>query len=94
MSISPSVDATELRELIESGSSPRLIDVRTPAEFETAHIPGAYNVPLGLLREHREEIAQHLDQDVVLICRSGQRATAAEESLRNAGLTTRTSCPA
>jgi hypothetical protein len=50
-------------------------------------MPGAYNVPLDLLREHRDEILSHLDQDVVLVCRSGQRATHAEDTLRRAGLT-------
>ena len=65
---------------------PRVLDVRTPGEFETAHIAGAYNVPLDLLREHRDEIISHLDDDVVLVCRSGQRAAQAEETLRDAGL--------
>jgi tRNA 2-selenouridine synthase SelU len=53
-----------VRELLNSSRAPRLIDVRTPAEFETAHIPGAYKVPLDLLREHRDEIVKHLDRDV------------------------------
>lgn len=66
--------------------APRVLDVRTPAEFETAHIPGAYNVPLDTLKEHREEIVRHLDEDVVLVCRSGQRATQAEQALASAGL--------
>lgn len=86
MSTSSIIDAAELNELKQAGAGPRLIDVRTPGEFETAHIPGAYNVPLDLLQEHRDEIAQHLDQDVVLICRSGQRASAAGQTLRDAGL--------
>ena len=86
MATAATIDPTELRELLSSPDQPRLIDVRTPAEFETQHIPGAYNVPLDLLREHRDEIVNHLDQDVVLICRSGQRATQAEETLRRAGL--------
>ena len=81
------VDAATLHEQLTSTNPPRLIDVRTPAEFETQHISGAYNVPLDLLREHRDEIAGHLDQRVVLICRSGQRAGQAGESLRQAGLT-------
>ncbi|MTK01211.1 rhodanese-like domain-containing protein [Micromonospora sp. CP22] len=80
------LDAATLRELIDSGRAPRLLDVRTPAEFETSHIPGAYNVPLDLLREHREELRNHLDEDVVLICRSGARATQAEQALAGAGL--------
>ncbi len=69
-----------------SATPPRVIDVRTPGEFETAHIAGSYNVPLDLLREHRDEIVKHLDQQVVLVCRSGQRAGQAEVTLREAGL--------
>ena len=65
---------------------PRLLDVRTPAEFTTAHIPGSYNVPLPLLREHRDELRTHLDDDVVLVCRSGVRATQAETLLGSTGL--------
>jgi rhodanese-related sulfurtransferase len=80
------VGTTQLRELLDSAEPPRLIDVRTPGEFETAHIPGSYNVPLDVLREHRDEIGRHLDHDVVLICRSGQRAAQADETLRTAGL--------
>jgi len=80
------ITSTELRDLLHSTAPPRVLDVRTPGEFETAHIAGAYNVPLDLLREHRDEIIKHLDQDVVLVCRSGQRAAQAEETLRKAGL--------
>ena len=54
----PTIDAAGLRELIAAGHAPRLLDVRTPGEFETAHIPGAYNVPLDLLREHRDGAAR------------------------------------
>jgi rhodanese-related sulfurtransferase len=81
------IDSADLRTLLDSGTPPRLLDVRTPGEFETVHIAGAYNVPLDLLREHRDEILAHLDQDVVLVCRSGQRAAQAEETLRKAGMT-------
>ncbi|MDX1881976.1 rhodanese-like domain-containing protein [Mycolicibacterium sp. 120270] len=87
MSSSATVNSTELQESMSCSRAPRLIDVRTPGEFETVHIPGAYNVPLDLLREHRDEIVEHLDQDIVLICRSGQRAAQADETLRRAGLT-------
>ncbi|MGB3484266.1 MAG: rhodanese-like domain-containing protein [Mycobacterium sp.] len=80
------LSAATLHERLASTDVPRLIDVRTPAEFETAHLEGSYNVPLDLLREHRNEIAAHLDQEVVLICRSGQRANEAGEVLRRSGL--------
>ncbi|RZT77984.1 rhodanese-related sulfurtransferase [Micromonospora violae] len=80
------LDATGLRELIESGRAPRVLDVRTPAEFETSHIPGSYNVPLDLLKEHRQELRDQVDEDVVLVCRSGARASQAQQALAGVGL--------
>ncbi|MDF5757672.1 rhodanese-like domain-containing protein [Spongiactinospora sp. TRM90649] len=80
------LDAATLRVLLESGDPPRLIDVRTPGEFETAHLPGSRNVPLDLLREHRDEVRAHLDERAVLLCASGQRAETAGRLLAEAGL--------
>lgn len=86
MTAPTTIDSHNLSARLGSAKPPRVLDVRTPGEFETAHIAGAYNVPLDLLREHRDEIIKHLDEDVVLVCRSGQRAAQADETLRNAGL--------
>jgi rhodanese-related sulfurtransferase len=81
------LNAADLRGLLDSANPPRILDVRTPGEFEGVHIAGAYNVPLDLLREHSDEIRTHLDDHVVLVCRSGQRATQAEQTLHDTGLT-------
>jgi rhodanese-related sulfurtransferase len=78
-------DWLDTRDL-ESRETPRVLDVRTAAEFRTVHIPGSYNVPLDLLREHRGELSRHLEQDVVLVCRSGARAGQAETLLADTGL--------
>jgi rhodanese-related sulfurtransferase len=86
MSAPATINSQDLSQLLGSAAPPRVLDVRTPGEFEVAHIAGAYNVPLDLLREHRDEIVKHLDQDIVLVCRSGQRAAQAEETLSKAGL--------
>jgi rhodanese-related sulfurtransferase len=80
------LDVLTLQERLAADDAPRVLDVRTPAEFETSHIPGAYNVPLDTLKEHRAELRRHLDEDVVLVCRSGARAAQAEEALAGAGL--------
>ena len=64
----------------------RILDVRTPAEFETQHIAGAYNVPLDTLAEHGSEIRANVTDPIVLVCRSGQRARKAEEALRASGM--------
>lgn len=75
------LDVATLRDWLDARDVPRVLDVRTAAEFRTVHIPGSYNVPLDLLREHRGELSPHLDQDVVLVCRSGARAGQAETLL-------------
>jgi rhodanese-related sulfurtransferase len=80
------IDVQTLRDLAVTGDGTRLIDVRTPGEFAAGHIEGAYNVPLDLLREHRTELRHHLDETVVLICRSGTRAAQAEQALVEAGM--------
>lgn len=86
MTMSPVLRPTELEELINSRNDLLLLDVRTPGEFESAHIPGAYNVPLDSLPEHAQEIAQQCDTHFVLVCQSGARAKKAEEALQSAGM--------
>lgn len=79
------LDPSAVADWLGQDDSPRLLDVRTPAEFEAVHMPGAYNVPLHLLQEHRRELSRHLD-DVVLVCESGGRAAQAERLLAETGL--------
>lgn len=80
------VEAAQVRESREVDPQVRLIDVRTPGEFASAHIPGSYNVPLDLLREHREELTAAHGDPVVLVCASGARAEQARALLESAGL--------
>jgi len=87
MSLPPLLAPTELARLAQEYRAIRLLDVRTPAEFETEHIEGAYNVPLDTLAEHGAEIRAGVSGLVVLVCRSGQRARRAEEALKAAGMT-------
>lgn len=77
----------ELIRLLRDRPETRLLDVRTPGEFEAEHIAGAYNVPLDTLAEHGPEIRAAVADLVVLVCRSGQRARKAEEALNAAGMT-------
>jgi rhodanese-related sulfurtransferase len=76
----------ELEGLLRDEPGIRLLDVRTAGEYESVHIPGAYNVPLDTLAEHGAEIRAHVEDPVVLICQSGGRARKAEEALREAGM--------
>jgi len=60
-----------------------LIDVRTPNEFKSGHIPGAKNFPLNNLSDSLKKIPQ--DKTVVVVCQSGNRSKSASKILTNAG---------
>jgi glyoxylase-like metal-dependent hydrolase (beta-lactamase superfamily II) len=79
----PTISARELQALRESGGGPLLLDVRSPIEFESERIEGAMNVPLEALESRRDEIPEHAD--LVVVCRTGVRATIAAESLARGG---------
>jgi rhodanese-related sulfurtransferase len=76
---------SELSSRLTTDGTVRLLDVRTPSEFENGHISGAYNVPLDQLHEHANEI-RAASGTVVLICQSGRRAQRAELLLQRAGM--------
>ena len=82
----PMVDAETIAAMLEQNGPLTIIDVRTPAEFEAAHIPGSDNVPLDLLPEHRAEPQDALRDPALLVCRSGTRARQAAEVLAGLGL--------
>lgn len=63
-----------------------VLDVRSPAEFETRHISGSYNLPLDLVGEHADALAARLGRKVVLVCQSGARADQARRRLAGSGM--------
>ena len=79
------IDASTLLGWSRDPDAVTVIDVRSPAEFETAHIAGSYNVPLNLLGEHATQLAARLDRQVVLVCQSGARAGQAQQRLAGVG---------
>jgi len=84
--ILPLLSPAELAQLLAERPGTRLLDVRTPGEYESVHIRGAYNVPLDTLPEHAPNIQAHVNEPVVLICQSGGRARRAEAALQAAGM--------
>jgi len=61
------VDARAVADRLRHDGDVRIVDDRTPAECESALIPGSYNVPLDTLAGHAEELRRHVDQPVVLV---------------------------
>ena len=84
---STSIDVATARALIDSNPDTLIVDVRTPAEFETAHVTGAVNLPLDQVDAHLGRIVADAGGRMLLICQSGNRATQACTKLASAGLT-------
>ncbi len=67
-----------------------VLDVREPSEYAAGHLPGAFNIPRGVL-EFR--IGAHPDfQDkqealIIVYCQSGGRSALATEALNKMGYT-------
>jgi len=80
------VDPTTLIDWMKDPDAVTVLDVRSPAEFETRHITGSYNLPLDLVGEHAAQLAARLDRKVVLVCQSGVRASQAQQRLAGTGM--------
>lgn len=64
----------------------RLLDVRSPGEFEASRILGAVNIPLHDLPSHLSELQTDHPDPLVLICQTGPRAQQAGKQLRERGI--------
>jgi rhodanese-related sulfurtransferase len=72
-----------------------VVDVREPEEFAEGHVPGAVNIPRGLLefevdghpavRYETAEALSHRERPVILYCLSGGRSALAAEALLRLG---------
>jgi len=73
--------SSSARAAVERGAL--LLDVRTPGEFTSGHLPGAVNVPIDALEARAGEIAA--GREVVVYCRSGRRSAMAAKLLTARG---------
>ncbi len=64
-----------------------LFDVRSAAEYEAGHIPGAVNLPIDALRESLPKIPG--DKETIIYCQVGFRGFLAERILRQSGFKAR-----
>jgi rhodanese-related sulfurtransferase len=80
------INASTLRAEIASNRDLRLLDVRTPGEFQSGHIAGSVNVPLDQVIPNARKIASQASGRVVVICQAGQRASQAADKLAAAGV--------
>lgn len=78
------VGVAEAQTLIQQPNT-LVLDVRSPGEFESAHIDGAVNIPVDRLDPHLREIVSGAGGTLVLVCQSGGRAEQAAGKLSRVG---------
>lgn len=76
------VSPTEAAALIREGKA-RLVDVREPWEFATAHIPGSMAMPMAEVPSRVQEL-DPLER-MVVICHHGVRSMNVTQWLRRQG---------
>lgn len=54
-----------------------VLDIREENEFNAGHILNSRLIPLGKLSERIGELERYRERPIVVVCRSGQRTTAA-----------------
>jgi rhodanese-related sulfurtransferase len=76
--------SAEAHDMVQKGAV--LLDVRTAAEFQAGHLPGAINIPVAELAGRAAEVGPPT-RAVVTYCKSGARSTRAAAMLRQLGFT-------
>jgi rhodanese-related sulfurtransferase len=75
------ISVTEASSMRDAGAF--VLDVRQPEEWVEGHIPGATLIPLGELASRVSEVPQ--GQEIVVVCRSGNRSQQGRDVLLSAG---------
>jgi rhodanese-related sulfurtransferase len=71
------ISRDELRERIERNDAFALIEVLPPQNYETAHLPGAMNIPLGNdFRDRVEQTFPDRGLTIVVYCRDNESAAS------------------
>ena len=82
---SSQIPAGSAVEYLKNGAL--LIDVRSPAEFNSGHLPNAINLPLAEIETALPRRVKDINQVLLLHCQSGMRSGVAKTKLKRLGYT-------
>ena len=71
----------EIHNYLQNGA--RVVDVRSPSEYQAGHFEGSLNIPLNLLEVRIHELDKK--QKWIVCCASGGRSSAAFSLLKQNG---------
>jgi rhodanese-related sulfurtransferase len=77
------ITPNEVELIVNEGTLVNIIDVRETDEAAQGKIPGAVNIPLGLVEFRMNELDK--SKEYIMVCRSGGRSGSACQFLENQG---------
>jgi len=83
----------DLNDYLKAGNTPVLLDIREPYETDAMKLKNTINVPRGVLEqavsegftESHEGLIGARQQEIIIVCRSGNRSLLAAETLQQMG---------
>ncbi len=89
----PEISAAEAKSKLDRREVDLIVDVREPKEWESGHIPGALLAPRGMIEwyadpsyaNHKAQLAEAREKNVVIHCATGGRSLLAAQSLQRLG---------
>lgn len=81
------VTTDEAISIMEEEKDYIILDVRTPEEYKSKHIPGAINIPNETIGTEDIPGLPDKEQLIMIYCRSGNRSKQAAEKLAAQGYT-------
>lgn len=72
----PNITVADVQKKINAKNNILLLDVRTVTEFDgpLSHIEGAVLLPIQELEQRVDELNEHKEKEIIVICRSGNRS--------------------
>ena len=72
----PNLTVADVQKKINAKNNILLLDVRTVTEFDgpLSHIAGAVLLPIQELEQRVDELNEHKEKEIIVICRSGNRS--------------------
>ncbi|WP_147819181.1 FAD-dependent oxidoreductase [Salidesulfovibrio onnuriiensis] len=76
----------EVKERVDAGGAPFILDVRAPGEFEEMRLDiGETLIPLGMLGKSLDKLPQDKDAEIVAFCKISMRGYEAQRALEAHG---------
>jgi molybdopterin/thiamine biosynthesis adenylyltransferase/rhodanese-related sulfurtransferase len=81
----PELSPAEVKQKLDRGEKPVLLDVREKEEYRDGHLEGALSLPRGFLEIRVEEAVPDRSAPIIAYCAGGTRSLIAARTLREMG---------